>query len=518
MTFIPTNSGEYHLIAQIYLTGLTLYYADSNLSMSDGHYYDGRMSASALSRAFSSFTEPTQRQSTITITLRDEDLTIRQLLDTYVWGNRRVKLYIGKGRNLSDYKLEFNGLIKYPDGIDFDLEKVNIQLRDSRNSDWVILPANKFWKTDYPHLEDAAEGQPIPIAYGAFSYLPMPVRCIDTTLNEFKIADHAIVDILQVYLNGDPVNNTNENLTLATFRISAYDPASDVVTVSFLGKLTGYTSFTDPISVLYDLLDYENVLSENIDFETLDELAIEFKDFRCRRYINEEISSNTLIEDLAIECGFDVFIIDGRYTARSRCPQLITDLDIDEMSILTDSFKVETDPESLYANKINCYYSYSPQIRDYLLMGQENNIYEQGRLGQIIPRTINFKWLYQKSDVYIVAQRLLMLYSREINVIQITALGDAILLDLADHVGITFGHYFRRPMMIREVTKNFDVMSCTIYGYDMIKHMLPGYWTDDDAPSYEDATPEQRAIMGYWTNDIGEAKPGDPDSVKSCWW
>ncbi|GAF78507.1 unnamed protein product, partial [marine sediment metagenome] len=58
MGLTPTAIGEYHVLAVVELTGLTLYYANDSLSMSDGNYYEGRLKSSALQRAFSSFTEP----------------------------------------------------------------------------------------------------------------------------------------------------------------------------------------------------------------------------------------------------------------------------------------------------------------------------------------------------------------------------------------------------------------------------------------------------------------------------
>ena len=150
-------------------------------------------------------------------------------------------------------------------------------------------------------------------------------------------------------------------------------------------------------------------------------------------------------------------------------------------------------------------------VREVELLGTDTN-------GQVIPRTINFNWLWIDSDVHALAMHLIMLYSREINVIMFTASGDGILTKLADRVGLTFGHYVGRPLIVREISKHFTTMSCTIFGYDEVKHVLPGYWTADDAPSYDDATAEQRATMGFFTDDDGYAKPGDEDSKVSNWW
>ncbi|MBA7553938.1 hypothetical protein ES705_46542 [subsurface metagenome] len=116
------------------------------------------------------------------------------------------------------------------------------------------------------------------------------------------------------------------------------------------------------------------------------------------------------------------------------------------------------------------------------------------------------------------AAHLILLYSHEINVVKFTAYGEGILTKLADRAGLTFANYANRPLLVREISKHFNNMSCTIYGYDSIQHVLPGYWAADDAPNYDDATPEQRKALGFWTNDDGEAKPGDPDSKVSNWW
>jgi len=522
MTYTPAAVQDAHVLVQIELTGKTLYYADESMSMSDGNYYEGRLGVSTLQRAFSSFTAPKQRHSTLTITLKDADLTVRELLDLYTWGNREVKVYVGKGRNLDDYSIDFHGVIKIPGGISFDRKEVFIKLRDIRNSDELMLPVNKYWTTDYPNLEEKAEGKPIPIAYGDYSSMWIDVYCIDTTAKKFKIADHAIKSIENVTLNGEVgTSYSSVDLDEATFILDEdYDPDEDTVGVKFKGKVDGESNLIEkPIDILEDLLkNYVSVPDENIDQDSFDELNIETENVRCRRYIAEELSSNTLIEEIAIENMFDLFIENDKYTARSRMPKIQIDTIFNEISIMPDSMRVDSDPEGLYANRIKCNYRYSQRLDKHMRHSEENNTIEQTRIRQVIPRTINFNWLWIDSDVHALAMHLIMLYSREINVIKFTALGDGILTKLADRVGLTFAHYQGRPLVVREISKHFNTMSCTIFGYDEVKHVLPGYWTGDDAPNYEDATPEQRATMGFWTDDDGYAKPGDEESKVSNWW
>jgi hypothetical protein len=147
-----------------------------------------------------------------------------------------------------------------------------------------------------------------------------------------------------------------------------------------------------------------------------------------------------------------------------------------------------------------------------------DNTDEQNRVQQVVARTIDFKWLYEHVDVDALAQHFILLYSKEIDVVQITLLGDGILCQLADRFGLTFGNYNNRPLVIRELSKHYGTMSCTVFGYDEVKHVLPGYWTDDGAPDYENATADQRGMQGFWTNDDGEAAPGEETSKVSNYW
>jgi len=102
--------------------------------------------------------------------------------------------------------------------------------------------------------------------------------------------------------------------------------------------------------------------------------------------------------------------------------------------------------------------------------------------------------------------------------VKFTGLGEGILTQLSDRIGLTYANFVNRPLHVREFSKNYNTMSCIIYGYDSIAHVMPGYWCDDSAPNYDDATEQQRASQGFWTDDDGLAKTGDEDSKVSHWW
>ncbi len=520
MGLTVTPVGEYHVLVQIELTGKTLYFADKSMSMSDGNYYDGRLRISSLQRAFSSFTEPKQRQSTLTATIMDEDGTVRQLLEDYTWGNRAVKVYVGKGTNLNDYDLDFHGIIKFPGGVSYDRKEVRIKLRDYRNKEWVMMPVNRYWLTNYPNLESGADGTPIPVIYGDFSDTPVPVTCIDTSTKQFKIANHEIGEIGQVYKNGSPISSSDTDLINATFKISdSYTPGADEITVKCKGRVVESTLLENPVDILEDvLLNYVGIDAGSIDDDNFDDLRAELEFFSCRRYIDEELSSNTLLDELAIECMFDYFIQNDKYTVRGRLPTFTVDRTFDETQVINNSMRVDSDPESLYANRINFEYDRDPVEEEYTRTGQEDKTEAQTEIGLIIPRTIRFNWLYLVSNTTTIAQHLLLLYSTEVKVVSFSALGEGLLTKLADRVGLTYGNFTNRPLYVREYMKHFNSIKCTINGYDMIGQFLPGYWCNDSAPNYDNADEQERASQGFWTDDDGYAKTGDEDSKVSHWW
>ncbi len=520
MTYIPSPSEKTHVLAVIELTGLTLYYADSHLSMSDGNFYEGRLEVGTLQRAFSSWSEPRQRQSTLAITLKDRDRTVRTLLESYTWGLRRVAVYVGKGRNLADYTLDFEGIIKFPGGISYDESKVRVQLRDARDRDELVLPSELFTIDAYPHLDDRASGKAIPIAYGDWSGRAVPVVCTDTTTNEFTIAGHAIKSIVQVYLNGAAVSHTNEDLTAATFRIASYDPQNDLVTVTFQGKTddTG-ALITNPVGVLRDLQEnYAGVDPADIDADSYDLLADELSGFAMRRYITEQSSSGVLIEELATECAFDVAVENGEYAVRSRTPSQSYDTLYDATNVKTDSLVVEYDPENLYANRLTGVYDWDPTNNAYRNAVEMNHTAQQTALGKVITRLISFKWLYIQEHVETTLSRFILLYSSEIRVIRFTGLGEAILEQLGNRVGLSFAGFEERPLLVRDVSKNFKNHSCEISGYDALSYANPGYWTIDGAPGWLAASASQRISQGFWTDDDGYASAGVEESKVSNWW
>jgi hypothetical protein len=104
-----------------------------------------------------------------------------------------------------------------------------------------------------------------------------------------------------------------------------------------------------------------------------------------------------------------------------------------------------------------------------------------------------------------------------VRVVSFTGLGEALLTQLADRVGLSIANFTRRPLLVRGTVKGYKNRSCEIVGYDVLSYAKPGYFTDDAAPDYASATDEERVKQGFWTDDDGCAIPGDTSSKTSHW-
>lgn len=519
MTYSPAAAEQYHTLIKIELTGLTLYFADENLSMSDGNFYEGRLRLTGLTRSFSSYSEPKQRQSTMTVRLRDEDATIRGYLEDYHWGNKAVTIYVGKGRDLSDYTVEFQGQTKFPGGVSFDYSQVEIQVRDARNKDWTMLPENKFWTSDYPNLEEGLSALPIPYVWGDWSDTPVPCYCIDTTTNKFKIADHSIESIVQVYKNGATISHADEDLSNAEFTITSYTPEDDTVTATITGRDEGGSLLENAIDILEDIqVNMVGIAAGDLDSSSYNELRAALSDMVLRYHLKKELSSNTIIEELMLEVYADLFLKGDTYYVTDRIPSSSYDYLFDESNTREYSFQVQHDPENLYANRIKVEYKYDPVEERYLKNVQADNTEEQTAAGKIMPITSYLDWLYTDADGTTFSQHRRLLYSQEIRVIEFDGLQEAIIIGLGDRVGLTLFGFDERPLLVRKITKNFEKKSAKIEGYDVLSWTNVGHWTADTAPDYSTATDAEKTVSGYWCDASGLADPGNPDSDISQWW
>jgi len=268
--FAKTSLGLVVLL-DIELASGTLRYATEDVPFVGGNFYEGRLAGvQGITEELSTLLRPLQRQGTLTLILDNiaADGTsgfFDSSIDggTNFWPNTAVTVRAGEGTTFADYSTIFQGRIRLKDGIHRTLDTLELVIEDRRARELSVpMPPTLFTTATYPNLEDGGAGRRIPWLYGDWSSVWVgPLTCTDTTVNEFKIADHPIYSITQV--GKDPgdgtgianVSHTNEDLPAATFRITTYDPETDSIYVKCKGRLrSGLKLMENPAHVLEDLI------------------------------------------------------------------------------------------------------------------------------------------------------------------------------------------------------------------------------------------------------------------------
>lgn len=525
MAFDPDKiTLDLHILVRIFLTGKMLYYADENLSMSDNNFYEGRARISALTASFGSLTEPKQRINTMRVYLDDHDGAIRALLGQYTFGNREVHILVGEGRDLTNYSTEFKGVIRFPNGIQRNTKEIILIVDDVHNKNSRILPVNKFWPSNYPNLEEKSKHLPIPIIYGDWTNgeQSVPAYCIDTTINQFKICDHPILSISQVYKNGVAISHANEDLANATFTITTYDPETDTVTVKLKARKDASGNLIEnPADIILDILQqYLSIDATDIDTTTFDEVRAKTSIDKCRRNINSEQSSNILLQEICNEVGMDLYIKNGKYTLRYREPFVAASAPLFDgiTETVEGSFQIIDDPEKLYCNKIKGRYRYNPSTGKYDVTKEYEDPDAQNEALKVVRRTIDFLWLYDQASVETRLQRELFQFKQLVRQVKVGLGHRGLLKGLADVIRLTYLDFNQTPLQIRGVTKDFLSGINEIEGWDLYSFPQVGRWCDDSAPNYVSATAEQRKEQGFWADENGLADPGDFQSNISHWY
>lgn len=173
-----------------------------------------------------------------------------QISKRFVWTNKLIKLLLG-GESLpyTEYEVLFTGRVRDKK---CNQRTFSLKLKSMAFDLLRKLPVNDFTISDYPNLEDGIEGNPIPYYYGSYNSLQAPVVwCINTSYGsdvyQFKICDHPIWSITQVYIDYDDgdgwqtISHANEDLINATFTIysTTFVVGTSKVKVSFEGRYGG---------------------------------------------------------------------------------------------------------------------------------------------------------------------------------------------------------------------------------------------------------------------------------------
>ena len=517
-------TADVRVLARIFLAGVTLHYATRGGAMSDGNYYEGRLHVGTINNGFSSFVEPKVRFSPVTVAIEDRDGAVRAMLDQYAWGNREVHLLVGVGPDLADYTTDFRGIVRLPGGVRRTDAAVHLALRDIRHRDSVQIPPNIHLPGDTPNLERKSWFKAIPVVYGDWTAgagnQTLPAVCIDTTVPRFRVADHPLGSLTSVYRNGAPVGFSNVDLANAVFDLdAAYDPDSDTITCQGTGITSGGALLDNAADIIGDLLvTYAGLARTDLDADALARLRSNVAEIKCRGHLSEQRSSNTILQELANDIGFDLFVSGGLYTARFREPTALSGTTLGDPEMFTESFAVERDPERLYANRFVASYRFDPGsgLTDGLEIAEDTG--EQTAAGAVVQRRHSFRWLYRTADVRLVLARWKLLFIPEIEAVTATLRRPGLGVGVGDALRLSHDAFSDRPLQVRATSKDLRALTNTVEAWDVLSFLSIGRWAADDAPNYANASADERKERGFWTDENGEAAPGDPGSAVSRWY
>ena len=543
MAFNDTSAiQDWRYLVEITLDSGVVRYSTDNHVLTDGTFYGARLlNVSTLRLSAGSLLDPRIITPSLSITLDNSDLSISAAIDAEEWGNRAVSIKVGQGQTPGDYQEIFAGVVLFPGGISFDDAQVFIELNNSRAADERVLPTSKFFVSTYPNVDTVARNLPIPLIYGDFLTSAgggetVPCYCIDTTAGtggKWKIANHALKQIEVIYLNGsDITGNCTLDAANGEFTISAtstYDPITDTVTANVQGitddGLTTGTLLQSLPDIMEDLLtDKLSVSASALNTAAFAawESNLNAADYG-RRWIGAELSSNTLLTDLLVDGFADMVIQDGQYFPIYRIAGTSSLDQYRDFDIIADNsgrkvFSVVRDPERNYLNEIVAQYRYNPSGAEYAQRYDAENAAALSQVNARKRRRLKLTWLYKTNGAEDRAQRELLAYSTETEVLDIEIGPRAISKIPTDQFRVIYNKYlevggFGTPFQVRDIATNFKQMSATIRAWNVL-NLTPGRWTSDSATTWLLSTGAQRAENGYWTDASGYADTsGSPDET-----
>lgn len=470
------------------------------------------------------------------IRLINNDGFFDQIYDKWIWTNKKVELKFG-GDLLpySEYESFFTGKIQ---NRSFSRSEVNFEVASMAFDLLRELPINNFWTSTYPNLDGNYEGAPIPYYYGTYTIDTAPIAvCIDTAYDtniyQFKICDHAIKSITQVYIDyrdgagWQTINHGNENLTTATFTLesSDYVVSTTLVKVAFEGAHSGGILIDTAPGIVEDILTtYCGYSADELDSASFIG-SEEITEVTLAVPIEKVTSALTIIEKI---CRSDFAFFDenteGKLRYRTWVPeQTGTIPEVYDLELLDPT--IEDDQGDLYY-QIKVGYSYQCVSENHLYTKQQDNasFYKYGKSETLTIDT----YLTSKSMADILGQRILFVLSSVSPTLEFSMKAQHITKNLGDKLKITLerapfrtsGGYVSKLFEIVGMAKTFSPLEITFSLRDLANYGgSVGFWMAADAPDYSSTPDSQKGDSGYWTDDDGYADPGNEESKNiSKWW
>jgi len=359
------------------IIGITISLSNKEKHINGGYYEPRIMGSFIINKTKDPLEFGIIRKDGGTLQLNNEDGFFDDFANSVVHGQPvDIKYGIddidGTEMDYADYQQIGKYLI---DDIDIGWGDCKLSLIDYRDNFSLKIPTNTFDQTTYPNLADKYVGRAIPLIWGeVFNF---PVICTNdeesTPANySFKICDvsdhtDGINDIVQVYVNGEAVSHSNEDLTNATFTLSTSDYApGQTVTADIKGFDDGLGAMDDnSLDVIEDILDtYLNITYNATNYDTTEWAAIKSSTKDVGIGLDQPIEIREIIEIIQ-RSNFGGFLVhdDGTYTFR----QLDRTVAADETVLLNEYF---TPPRirfnrNRYLSKISIGYAHDHANKNY---------------------------------------------------------------------------------------------------------------------------------------------------------
>lgn len=544
---LDSSIQNWRVLVEIQLDGLTVRRAQDYLVQSDGTVWEkGLVSTSPLRMSAGRMLDPQIVTSSMAIELDNVDNVITDLMDDYEWGSRLVLVYVGQGTAAADYAEVWRGRVRISGGIEYDDVICRIDLMDVRGADAQVLPPNKLFPSDYPNIEDKSKYLPIPIIYGDWSSgvaggERVPSYCVDTTAGvagRFKLAAHELKQIEKVFLNSvDITTDCTMDLANAEFTITGaqvYAPLTDTVSANVQGATDDGTSSGTLLQTLPEIAD--DLLQTWLGVDAADIDATQFAVWAAdlttsdygRRWIGSEISSNTLMSEIAVDGLIDWLINDGQYYPVPRLVSMGTFDTYRSPDILSGAdqvkmFRVSKDPEEIYLNQIKTRYAYDP-VADTWTQYTKDDDAAIAQIGARKRRRVDLNWLYLQAGAEARGQRELYFYSTELEMLQATFGPRALTKSPTDLFRMVYSKFTEQggvghPFQVRDITPHFTAMKAEVSAWN-VANLVPARWTADTIPTWLLSSAAERRENGYWTDASGYAdttSPPDDTSQRSRW-
>lgn len=550
MAFDPTsNNRQYRFYFKIELNSVTLYLSNEHFTLSDGTAVDGRIiNAAPLVRRAGPIQDPRLELPRLSIDVDNgeepDGTRFQDYFDLYSWATRAVTLYIGYGATAGDYTAIFTGVTQFPAGVEWDDELCTIRMVDNRAADARTLPAGTYTTTVYANMEALYLNTPIPIVYGDWQTTAangerVPCVQIDSTAGtggKFKIATHALKSIEKVWLNNaDITANCTLDAANGEFTITTgtYTSGTDTVEANVQGATDDGTTSGTLLQTAPDVFDdllqtYLGVPAANIDSTALTAWANELtaNDY-VRRVINTETSSDTLIAELLTDAFADLDLEDGKYAPRYRVVSVGGGLttyraeDITTDGAGRKAFEVQQDPEYIFVNELIAVYNRRATTGSYAGRYTTEDSGSITDVGLRQRRQLNLSWLYLQTGAEARAEKELYTFGAIPEVISVSLTPAASELTPTDQLRIAYNKYPETatggaPFQVRDISLDPNTLAVSLTAWSMVR-LLRRQWTGPSANNWATATATEQEEQGFWTNDDGEADPGDSASVGSIW-